>query len=105
MCFCQVVVDDLSQNLFVEFLFFKNMAVVMTVEVVTDFITIFTGDLFKIAWQNSDFVSKVSIPQKKLAMVLSKIHVSNPGPLALLFPFPSMFSTFQYNLFAYFICR
>ena len=39
------------------------MAVVMIVGVVTDFKMIFTGDLFKFAWQSHDFVFKVSIPQ------------------------------------------
>ena len=38
----------------------------MIVGVVTDFEMTFTGDLFKIAWQNNDFVFKVSIPQKKI---------------------------------------
>ena len=34
----------------------------MFVLVMTNFETTFTGDLFKSAWQNNDFVSKVSIP-------------------------------------------
>ena len=52
----------------------------VTIEgVVTDFEITFTCDLFKVAWENNDFVIKVSIPQKKMAMVLSKIQVSDPG--------------------------
>ena len=46
---------------------------------VTDFKMTFTGDLVKIAWQNNNFVFKVSIP-KKVAMVLSKIPASYQEP-------------------------
>ena len=37
----------------------------MIVWVVTDSEMTFTGDLFKIAWQNNDFVFKHSLPQKQ----------------------------------------
>ena len=42
----------------------------MIVRVVTDFEMTFTGDLFKVARESNDFVFKVSIPQKEMAMVL-----------------------------------
>ena len=47
----------------------------MIVGMVTDFVTTFTGGLFKIAWL-------VSIPKKKneMDMVFSKTEVSDPGP-------------------------
>ena len=50
----------------------------MFVGVVTDFEMTFTGDLFKNAWQNNDFVFNTS--KKKMPMVLSKFQVSDPGP-------------------------
>ena len=71
---------DPAQNLFAEFRFIEIIAVVMVVEMVTDFEMTFTGGLVKVAWENNDFVFKVSTPKKKLAMVLLKIQVSNPGP-------------------------
>ena len=71
---------DLSQNLFAEFLFIKNMDVVMILVVVMDFEKIFIGDFFNTAWQNTYFVSKVSILKKKIILVLSKIQKSNSGP-------------------------
>ena len=49
----------------------------------TNFELTFTGELFKLAWKNNDFGYKVSVkppPRKELAMVLSKIQVSDPGP-------------------------
>ena len=52
----------------------------MIVGVGTDFEITFTNDLFKISWQNNDFVSKFQYLKKKLAMVLSKIQVSDPVP-------------------------
>ena len=53
----------------------------MIVGVLKNFDMIFTGDLFKIASQNNAFVCKISILHKnKVAMALSKIHVSDPGP-------------------------
>ena len=51
----------------------------MIVGVLTDFEMTFTGDRIKIAWQNNDFVFKVSIPTK-MALVLAKNQVSDPGP-------------------------
>ena len=58
---------------------------VMIAEVVTDFENILTGDLFKIAWQKCDFVSKISLLQeKKMALVLSDIQVSDPEHLGSL---------------------
>ena len=60
--FKKLSLGDLSQNLFAEFWFIKIIAVVMIVGVVTDFLMTFTIVLFKIAWQNNDFVFKVSIP-------------------------------------------
>ena len=51
----------------------------MIVGVITDFEMTFTGDLFKIAWQNYIFAFKVSKPNKKMAMVLSKIQVTDQG--------------------------
>ena len=44
----------------------------------TDFEMTFTGDFFKVAWENND-VFKFSIPQKKFAAFLSKIQISNTG--------------------------
>ena len=50
------------------------MAVGTNVGVVTDFEMTLTSGLFKISQQNNDFFPILSIPQKKLAMVLSKIQ-------------------------------
>ena len=57
----------------------------MVVGKATGFEITITGDLFKIACQNNDFVFKVSIPQneKKITMVLSNIQVSDQGPSLL----------------------
>ena len=56
----------------------------MIVSVVTDFEMTFTGDLFKVSWESNDFVfeslNTSKTKQKKLAIVLSKIQVSDPGP-------------------------
>ena len=60
--FRKVSLSELFQNLFAEFRFIKIIAVVMVVGVVTDFEMTFIADLFKIAWQNNDFVFKESVP-------------------------------------------
>ena len=56
------------------------MAVVMIVGASKDYEMILTGDLFKIAWKDNDFVSQISVLQRKLAMVLSKNQICDPGP-------------------------
>ena len=45
---------------------------VMLVGLVKDFEMTFTGDLFQVARENNEF--RVSIAQKQMAMVLSKIE-------------------------------
>ena len=46
----------------------------------TDSEMTFTSYLSTIAWRNDDFVFKVSILKKKMAVVLLKIQVSDPVP-------------------------
>ena len=54
-------------------------AVAIIVKVVTNFEMTFTGDVFKIVWQTLSLFSKFQY-LKNMAMVLSKIQMSDPGP-------------------------